>query len=125
MATFTSTTLTKRTGATSTTFVPMELSNDVGYLRESAASAGFGPYISMKQVYAGNARRTTVRVGIPQLNSSGDAVLYRPSGMMELYIPNGTVQTDVDDIVGYLNALSATGVTNFNDLLVNGVGVYG
>lgn len=125
MATFTSTTLTKRTGATTTVFTPMELSQDVGYLRESATLAGFGPYLSMRQSYSGNARRTSVRVGVPQLDADGKLVLHRPVGSIELFIPNGTLQTDVDDIVGYLNALTATGVTNFNDLLVNGVGVYG
>lgn len=125
MATFITTTLSRRTGATSTIFSPMEMSNDVGWLRESATLSGFGPYLTMKQSYAGNARRTTVRVGVPQLDADGKMVLHRPLGSLELFIPNGTLQTDVDDIVGYLNALTASGITNFNDLLVNGVGVYG
>lgn len=124
MATFVNTTLTKRTGATTTVFTPRSLDGGVGYFRDSSALTGFGRWLSVSQKYSVGARRTQVRVGIPQLSTDGLVQLAKPVGMIELYIPDGTAQDAVNDIVGYLNALTATGITNLDDILVDGVAVF-
>ena len=125
MATFVSTTLTRRTGATTTVFTPSTVQNDgSGVLYATGSLAGFGSYLNIKSARASNARRTTLRVGVPQLDSAGKVILYRPWAEVDLYIPDGTLQADVNDLVGYLNALTATGLTHANDILVNGAGVY-
>lgn len=124
MSTFVQTTLTKRTGATTTVFNPMTTENQWHTLHASGTLAGFGPSMSLYSDRSNSARRTKVRVVIPQLDAADERVLYKPSGLIELYIPDGTLQTDVDDIVGYLNALTASGLTNLNSILVDGVGVF-
>jgi hypothetical protein len=124
VATFIQTTLTKRTGATTTVFEPNVMDSGTAYWHTSGTLAGFGRYLEASQSRGSSARRTRVRVGIPQLDSNGEKVLYRPSGLIELYIPDGTAQDDVNDLVGYINALTASGMANFNDILVDGVGVY-
>lgn len=124
VATFVQTTLTKRTGAGTTVFSPSGFQNRIGYLRAPGTLTFLSPSLTMSSETSGNARRTQVRVVLPQLATDGLSVMSRPSGLIDLYIPEGTLQTDVNDLVGYLNALSATGLTNVNDLLVNGVGVF-
>jgi hypothetical protein len=124
MATFVDTTLTKRTGATTTVFEPRGIDNGVAYLRSAADYSFAGHYLTVSQKVANTSRRTVVRVGIPQLDSSGLVVLSKPFAQLEMFIPEATKQSDVNDLVGYLNALTATGLTNFNDILVEGVGIY-
>lgn len=126
MATFVSTTLTKRTGATTTVFAPGLIQSDgTGVLFASSGLAGFGPKVELRSWRVTNGRNARVKVTVPQLSPvDTTTVLYRPYGQIELYIPDGTLQTDVNDIVGYIAALSATGLTNLNDILVNGAGVY-
>ncbi len=124
MATFVTTTLTKRTGATTTVFSPSGFQNRIGYLRAPGTLTFLTPTLTMSSETSPSGRRTQVRVTIPQLSADGLSVTSRPSGLIDLFIPEGTLQTDVNDLVGYLNALSATGLANANDLLVNGIGVY-
>lgn len=123
MSTFTATTLTKRTGATTTVFSPSGIDSAYGYLRASGASALSGPSIRVRQKVTDQARNTSVRLVIPQVDASGMITL-RPAIDFNLYVPAGTDSDDVNDIVGYLNSLSDSTLTNFNDILVNGVGLY-
>lgn len=126
MATFVSTTLAKRTGATTTVFAPATIQpNGSGLLLASGAIAGLTPFLELGSRRSANARHTRVSVGIPQLDPvSTTTVLFRPRATLELYIPDGTLQSDVNDIVGYINAATATALTNLNSLLVVGEGVY-
>jgi len=124
MATLVTTTLTKRTGATTTVFTPGSLSGGVGWLYAPGTLAGFSPQLTMQAVRTNAGRRTSIRATVPQLAQDGLTVRSRPWGQIELWVPDGTVQTDVNDLVGYLNALSASGLANANDLLVNGAGVF-
>lgn len=126
MATFITTTLTKRTGATTTAFAPSTIQpNGSGLLLASGTIAGLSPYLELSSRRSANARQTRVVVGVPQLSAvQPNVVLYRPRIVMEMYIPDGTLQTDVNDLVGYLNAATATGLTNLNAILVNGEGVF-
>lgn len=126
MATFITTTLTKRTGATTTAFAPSTIQpNGAGLLLASGTIAGLSPYLELSSRRSANARQTRVVVGVPQLSAvQPNVVLYRPRIVMEMYIPDGTLQTDVNDLVGYLNAATASGLTNLNAILVNGEGVF-
>lgn len=124
MATFVSTTLTKRTGSGNTVFTPAQITDGVGFLYAPASIAGLGAQLSMKQIRNAGGRRTTVQVRVPQLSTQEPSqVLYLPYGKIDLWIPDGTLQTDVNDIVGYLNALTASGLTSMNNLLVTGEAV--
>lgn len=125
MATFASTVLTKRTGATTTTFAPSGVGAGVGYLRDASATYSlFGAYLTMSQVYQGNARRTRVRATVPQISDDGRSIVSRPWAEVQLWVPEGTLLTDVNDLVGYVNAATADTLTNLDDLLVGGEGVY-
>lgn len=126
MATFINTTLTRRTGATTTVFVPATISSKgVGELVASSAYAGQGPSIKVSSSRETNVRRTKVRITVPQLDGeTPPTVLARPYAELSLVIPDGTLQSDIDDLVGYLNAATASSLTNFDDILVEGVGVY-
>lgn len=123
MSTFTSTTLTKRTGATTTVFDPSGLDGSFGFFRASGSYSLTGPSIRVEQKVKDTYRRTAVRVLLPQLDADG-RIVARPAADLSLYIPAGTLATDIDDIVGYVNALTATSLSNFDDILVNGVGLY-
>lgn len=123
MSTFVSTVLTKRTGATTTTFSPSGLDGSFGYFRASGTHALNGASIRVEQKVKDTFRRTAVRILVPQLDSDGN-ITSRPAMDIALYVPAGALLTDVNDIVGYANALTATGLSNFNDILVNGVGMY-
>lgn len=124
MATFTSTTLTKRTGATTSVFVPQGIEGGLGTFRVSSTQTDFGPWMTAQSMFNNGSRRTKVRVCVPQLDTTGLVQLSKPYAELYMFVPSGTKQTDVNDLVGYINALSASGLTNFNDILVNGAGVY-
>ena len=104
--------------------------NRVGKLYPTGATlSGISPELMLITSTSGGARRTRVRVTIPQVETEGGSldrayVKSRPYGEINLYIPTGTLQTDVNDIVGYINAACSLGVTNLNDILVNGIAVY-
>lgn len=124
MATFVTTTLAKRTGATTTVFTPAVITDGMGVLYAPGTLAGYSPYLTMLAKRQGSARKTILRAGIPQLDAAGKSVLYRPWAQIEMHIPDGTLQTDVNDLVGYLNALSSTSQAHIDDLLVDGAGVF-
>lgn len=126
MATFISTTLTRRTGATTTVFTPSTIQPDgTGVLFSSGLASGLGARLELTSVRSGNGRKARAYVQIPQLTAAAPySVVSRPAGYVDLWIPDGAAQTDVNDLVGYLNALTAPGLTNLNDILVNGAGVY-
>lgn len=123
MSTFTSTTLTKRTGATVTDFSPAGIDSGFGYFRASGTHALNGPSIRVEQKVRDTYRRSSIRLLVPQLDTDG-RIVSRPAADLSLYVPAGTLQTDVNDIVGYLNALTDSSLTNFNQILVDGVGLY-
>lgn len=125
MATFTSTTLTKRTGNTTTVFTPGTINKDgTGVLFGPGTIAGLTPRLEISSSRSAAGRRSKIWVTLPQLSAvEPSQVLYRPYGQVELWIPDGTLQSDVNDLVGYLNAATASGLANLNDLLVNGQGV--
>jgi hypothetical protein len=127
MATFISTTLDKRTGATTSVFAPSSKQGDHGILAVAGTYAGLTPELRISSRVAGNGTRTAkVRITVPQIEASGDfpIVKSRPYIEATLVVPVGTLATDVDDLVGYLNDALSTGTTNINDLMVGGVGVY-
>jgi hypothetical protein len=126
MATFISTTLTKRTGATTTVFAPTILDGGLGTLLEAGSTYTWqAPSMTLKQSRSASSRTTTVRIYVPQLDgSTPPVVLSRPYIECKLYVPDGTAQTDVDDLVGYLNAFTDSSLANGDDLLVNGLGVF-
>lgn len=126
MATFVSTTLTKRTGATTTVFTPTTIQPDgTGVLFSAGLAAGLGTRLEISSARSGNGRKARVYVQIPQLTAVAPySVVSRPAGYVDLWIPDGTAQSDVNDLVGYINALTASGLTNLNDILVSGAGVY-
>jgi len=123
MSTFVSTTLTKRTGATTTVFDPSGLDGSYGYFRASGSSALTGPSIRVEQKVKDSFRRTAVRLVIPQLDSEG-RIMYRPAIDLSVYVPQGTASSDVNDMIGYMNALTATSLSNFDEILVDGIGLY-
>lgn len=123
MATFTSTTLTKRTGATTTIFEPSAIDGGWSYFRASGAQALNGPSIRCRQSVNDRSRRTDVRVAIPQLDSNG-LIISRPAIDLSMYVPSGADNDQINDLVGYLNALTASSLTNFDSFLVEGVGMY-
>lgn len=123
MSTFTSTTLTKRTGAGTTEFFPSGNDGSFSYFRASGTSALNGPSIRVEQKIRDSFRRTAVRMLVPQLDANG-LITMRPAVDLSVYIPAGTVTTDVNDIVGYMHALTDPTLANFNAILVDGVGIY-
>lgn len=124
MATFVSTTLTQRTGAGTTVFTPQGISNGVGTLRESSTYTWLGRNITVSSRPDGKARRTKVRVNVPQVADDDVSVTARPWAQIEMFIPEGTSADDVNDLVGYIESLCDSSLTNFDEILVDGVGVY-
>lgn len=127
MATFVSSTLTKRTGSTTTTFDPRVKDGNVGYLSPSGSYADVAARLSMSSVRKSNRRITSFRIAIPQISvdSLGNPVVLRNAyADLTLTVPDGYAANDINDIVGYLHDITDSSKTNFNDLLVNGVGVY-
>lgn len=127
MATFVSTTLDKRTGATTTVFAPASISGGKGTLLAPATYAALSPSVELSSKTNGSGTRTsTIKISVPQIEGSGDVpvVVSRPFIECRIVVPTGTLQTDVNDLVGYLNDALSTGTTNVDDVMVNGVGVY-
>lgn len=124
MATFISTTLAKRTGVSTTVFDPHTITNGVGTLREASTYTWVGRSLTMSAKNEGSARRTKVRVSIPQVASDGVTVTARPWAQIEVYVPEGVAGDDVNDLIGYIESFCSTSLTNADQLLVDGVGVY-
>lgn len=127
MATFVATTLDKRTGSTTTTFNPSGKTGEGGSLLATGTFAGLGPELRLNSKVAGTGTRVSkVRITLPQLEESGDFPIVKAKPYIEtiLVVPPGTLQSDVNDLVGYMNDATSTGTTNVNSILVDGVGVY-
>lgn len=124
MATFVSTTLDQRTGASTTVFNPGITAGNSAVLFESSALAGFGAQLKMGAARTSNQRRTTVEIQIPQLSDDGLSVLRFAKAKLELTVPDGFPSTDVNDLVGYVEGACSATLANLNDLLVDGEGVY-
>lgn len=128
MATFIATTLTKRTGATTTVFSPSDVDkNGWHHLLAAATYAQYARRISIKSDRVSNGRRAFLELGIPQVTVDADGKPTKRGAIMcrtELYVPDGALLTDVDDVVGYLHAATNSSMTNIDDFLVNGVGAY-
>lgn len=124
MATFITTTLTKRTGAGTTVFNPGITAGNSAVLFESSALAGYGASLQIGASRSSNMRTTTVLLKVPQLSDDGLSVLRFAQMKIELKVPDGFSQTAVNDIVGYAEACCSTAITNLDDLLVEGEGVY-
>lgn len=123
MATFIDTTLTKRSGTT-TIFNPSGKSNNVATFRESSSTYGHGAYMTVQSKWSANSRRTKVAITVPTIDSNGENIIGRPTIEINMYVPEGTSATDIDDLVGYAEAMCASALANANDILVDGVGVY-
>lgn len=128
MATFVTTTLTKRSG-TSTVFSPGTIESGVGTLYDnSATSQAFGARLVLSAKRQGSGRRVSrIRVTVPQVDKTNPDVprLVR-EGFAELTVsvPDGMAAADVNDLVGYIQAAATASLANLNDILVNGTGVY-
>ena len=131
MATFISTTLTKRSKAANAVFSPRVKDGRVGYLEVNGNYQGLGDRMSMSSTLSSAKKRTTtVKFYVP-LNrtvASGDSqvplLVSTAVATLTIEVPDGTPTNDVNDLVGYVNGFTATALANGNDLLVNGVGVY-
>lgn len=126
MATFVNTTLSKRTGATTTVFSVSTIANAIGSLFGPSSFVGLGPKLTLRSVRSAGARRTTIRITVPQVDGSGviPIVGSKPSVELNLYIPDGTPSDVVNDLVGYMESALGTGKANLNAILVTGEGVY-
>jgi hypothetical protein len=78
----------------------------------------------MAAEYSSGRRRTSLTFTVPQLSDDGLSVLRYCQAKLEIIVPDGAPQTDVDDIVGYIESASKVATTNLNDLLVDGEGVW-
>jgi len=124
MATFISTTLAKRTGATTTVFAPGTTSGNSGVLFESSTLAGYGAQLQLAASRSNDLRRSTVTFKIPMLSADGLSILRYAQAKLEIVVPDGMLQTSVDDLIGYVNAATNPALTNLNDILVDGDGIY-
>lgn len=129
MATFVSTTLARRTGATTTIFNPLGIDGGLGTLADTTLSSQrLSNNITMSSKRSGSNKRVTrIRVSVPLVDSSNPAVPVLVSTAfadITLTVPDGTPTANVNDLVGYCEKVCATACTNFNDLLVNGQGVW-
>jgi hypothetical protein len=94
-------------------------------LREVNTTEGFGPSIELaSKVTGNNVRIVTYNFRVPQIASGGETILREVKAELKLFVPFGSLQSDVDDIVGYVNGMTASGTTNSNDILVGGVGIF-
>lgn len=127
MATFVSTTLARRAGG-NTVFGPKVIEGGIGQLAESGDFESITPRITVSsRRTSGNRRVTRIRVAIPQVDNTNvnvPTVSRTAFADLTLTVPDGYPQSYVNDIVGFVEKLCATSVTNFNAILVNGEGVY-
>jgi hypothetical protein len=131
MATFISTVLNNRTSSADVTFNPKVKDGRVGYLEVNGDYQGLNDRMSMSSALSSAKKRTTtVKFYVP-LNrtvASGETqvpmLISTAVATLTVEVPDGTPTADVNDLVGYVNAFTASTLDNGNDLLVNGVGVY-
>ena len=128
MATFITTTLAKRSTG-NTVFSPSTIEGGVGLLSNNAGTFTASAEkltVSSKRV-SGNKRVTRLRITVPQVDDSNpDVPRFVREAVAELVltIPDGMLQADVNDLVGYVEKACASTVVNLNAILVNGEGVY-
>lgn len=127
MATLVQTTLARRAGG-STIFTPMGVENGIGLLAETGTFQKQNPSMTISKKTSGGGRRTSqVRFALPQVDVSVPArpVVIRTATLdVIVTVPDGYPSTLTNDLVGWAEKALATGVTNIDDLLVDGVGVY-
>lgn len=129
MATFVSTTLARRTGATTTIFNPLGIDGGLGTLADTTlASQRLSNNITVSSKRSGSNKRVTrIRVSVPLVDSSNPAVPVLVSTAFAdliITVPDGTPTANVNDLSGYCEKVFASATTNFNDLIVNGQGVW-
>lgn len=131
MATFISTTLSKRSKAANVIFTPRVKDGRVGYLEVNGNFQGLGDRMSMSSALSSAKKRTTTIKFYVPLNrtvASGDSqvplLVSTAVATLTIEVPDGTPTNDVNDLVGFVNGFTASSLANGNDLLVNGVGVY-
>lgn len=128
MATFVSTTLAKRSG-TNTVFAPQGIESGVGTLAESGSfQSGFANRLTLSSRRSGgNKRITRMKFAVPLLdvtNVNAPRKLSECTAELVVNVPDGTPSANVNDLIGYVAASCATGITNLNAVLVTGEGVY-
>lgn len=127
MATFVSTTVARRSGG-NTIFLPKVIESGIGQLSESSTFESVSPRLTISSRRTGGNRRVTrLRVAIPQVdntNASVPSVVRSAFIDLTLTVPDGFAQADVNDLVGFIEKLTASGLVNINAVLVNGEGVY-
>lgn len=128
MATFVSTTLAKRSG-TNTVFGPQTIEAGVGTLAESGSfQSGYSHRFTMSSRRSGgNKRITRLKFAVPLLDVTNPSIPIKISectAELVVNVPDGTPTANVNDLIGYVGAACATGVTNLNAVLVTGEGVY-
>lgn len=127
MATFVSTTVARRSGG-NTIFLPKVIESGIGQLSESSTFESVSPRLTISSRRTGGNRRVTrLRVAIPQVDNTNASVpnVVRSAFIdLTLTVPDGFAQADVNDLVGFIEKLTASGLVNINAILVNGEGVY-
>ena len=131
MATFISTTLNNRKSASNVVFNPKVKDGRVGYLEVNGDFQGLSDRMSMSSALSSAKKRTTtVKFYVPLNRTVASGATQVPMlistavATLTLEVPDGTPTADVNSLVGYVNAFTASSLVNGNDLLVNGVGVY-
>lgn len=129
MATFISTTLVKRTGASTTVFTPMGIDGSVGTLSDSSAAIQrLGNTITMSSRRSGAKRVSKIKVLVPLVDSTtvpaAPKLLSTAFAELTITIPDGTPTANANDLVGYLEKICASATVNFDSLLVKGEGVW-
>lgn len=127
MATLVTTTLARRSAGT-TSFTPLGIENSIGYLGESGAFQRQSPTMTIsKKTSAGNRRTSQVRFSLPQVDTTNvvnPTVVRTATVDVIVTVPDGYPTASVNDLVGWAEKALAGSVTNVNDLLVNGAGVF-
>lgn len=127
MATLVTTTLARRSGG-NTVFQPLGVEGGVGRLGEASTFQRLQPSMSISAKHSSGGRRTTqLRFAVPQVDTSdpNNPALVRVAYVdVIVSVPDGYPTTAVNDLIGFVEKGTATAVTNLNDLLVNGVGVF-
>lgn len=127
MATLVTTALARRSSGT-TTFTPLGIENGIGYLGESGAFQRQSPSMTIsKKTSAGNRRTSQVRFSLPQVDTtivSNPTVVRTATIDVIITVPDGYPTALVNDLVGWAEKALAKPVTNIDDLLVTGAGVF-
>lgn len=129
LATFVSTTLQRRTGATNVVFAPQTIEGGIGTLAESGSyQSGYSSRFSISSKRTGNSKRVTrLKFAVPLVDTTTWAFpqkLSECTAELVVTIPDGTPTANVNDLIGYVEKACASTVVNLNAVLVTGEGVY-